>query len=96
MLHISNLKEVHLWVAGIGFFVLSKLVLADVTSKGIIVGLVLLGISLYWLIVPFLMGKTIYGLTNSADEHVEGEDDSSRFLFFVGGVFLFVCSLMTK
>jgi hypothetical protein len=96
VLHIEKKKEALIWLLGVIIFIVSRFLIAELSAEGVVIGLVLLGASLYWLIVPFILGRPIYGPTNAADKLIKGKDDFLRFLLFLAGVFMFTCSLFTK
>jgi len=74
-------------------FVLYRLANGALFTEGTIIGLILYGMSCYFWVIPFIVGKDMELLSYS-DTFKKGEADSIRYLLFIAGLAAYYVSLV--
>lgn len=90
---VSQFNESYLWVLSFLVFVLYRMANGTLITEGTIIGLILYGMSCYFWVIPFIVGKDMELLSYS-DSFKKGENDSIRYLLFFAGLAAYCVSVV--
>lgn len=88
------MRESIIWIVGILIFVVYRLFDSSLTTEGAVLGGMMLAISMFWYIIPFLLGRSMTTLGSATIVFVKGKDNLARLISFLIGIAVFILSLI--
>lgn len=89
----GKVKEIYIWLVAILVFVLCRLFLGERDGADIIVGVMFAVCSVYWILVPFILGKDMAVPGYPTATLKKGKDDFWRVLTFAIGCYMYALAI---
>lgn len=88
------MRESIIWIVGVLIFIAYRLFNSSLATEGTVLGGMMLAISIFWYIVPFLLGRNMTTLGSATIVFIKGEDNLARLISFLIGIAVFIVSLI--